>query len=154
MQIAEQAHEAEINQIVSETFETMLATQVVTSAPAEIADHVLTALVTFAGDDWKGVLALECGSAPAVGFARRFLQDETIAELNSDVCDSLGELGNIIAGNLKSVLAPGLSLGTPSLVDGKNYHVRFPGGRVVTRCNFSSDVGPFTVRLIETSSHS
>ena len=39
-------------------------------------------------------------------------------------------------------------------VDGKDYHVRFPGGRVVTRCNFASDVGPFTIRLIETSSHS
>ena len=154
MQIAEHAHEADINQIVSETFETMLATEVLISAPAETNERVLTALVSFAGEDWKGVLALECGSAPSIGFARRFLLDDTIAELNTDVCDSLGELANIIAGNLKSVLSPGLILGTPALVDAKDYHVRFPGGRVVTRCNFASDVGPFTVRLIETSSHS
>jgi chemotaxis protein CheX len=151
MRLTEQAYEAEINQIVSETFETMLATDVLTGALPQLEDRVLTAMVSFAGD-WTGVLTFECGSAPAIAFARRFLQDDSITELTSDVCDSLGELANIVAGNLKSVLAPGLSLGTPSLVEGNDYHVHFPGAREITRCTFASDAGHFAVRLIENSS--
>src|SRR5690349_13814435 len=139
----EQAYAAEIDTIVGETFETMLATNVVQNGETCDTESAITALVTFAGD-WRGVLTFECAAQPAIGFAQRFLQDESISEMNGDVCDSLGELANIVAGNLKSVLAPGLSLGTPSIVEGKDYHVRFCGGRVVTRRNFSTELGPFT----------
>jgi chemotaxis protein CheX len=143
-----QTYEAEINQIVVETFQTMLATDVAGMTEAWCSDRAVTALVAFTGT-WQGVLTFECGSQAAICFAQRFLQDETIDSVNDDVCDSLGEIANIVAGNLKSVLAPGLSLGTPSVVEGKDYHVRFCGGYVVNKSSFATEVGPFTVRLVE-----
>lgn len=150
MSALQSTYENEISQIVTDTFQTMLATDTAPTAAAPYGENVVTALVSFGGS-WKGALALECGDRQAVLFAQRFLQMDDITEVNGDVCDSMGELANIVAGNLKSVLPSGLGLGTPSVVQGHEYRIRFCGGKIVTHCFFSTDVGVFSVYLVETS---
>jgi chemotaxis protein CheX len=74
----------------------------------------------------------------------------TPIQFDDDVCDALGELANMIGGNLKSVLPRGVSLSLPSVVQGNSYSLRVCGGHRNNRMSFTGPDGPFWVTLVET----
>ncbi len=145
------SYEAEINETVRDLFETMLATKAEPTANAiPRGADTITAIMAFAGS-WKGDLLLECGRVQALAFAQRFLQADDLDPHSEDVTSTVAEMSNIIAGNLKVVLPAGVSMGTPSVVEGANYDVRICGGKVINETFFVTDAGPFAIRLIEAS---
>lgn len=152
-QITEATHQADVDQIVATLFLSMLATEV---SPAQEdpprGEDVITSVMPFAGT-WKGDLVLECHWPQARRFAQRFLQTEEIDEFSEDIPSTIAELANIIAGNLKSVLPPGVSIGTPSIIQGKDYTVRVCGGKTICHRAFATDAGGFLLRLIEKRDH-
>ncbi len=70
---------------------------------------------------------------------------ETVDDVVRDV---LGELANMIGGNLKCVLTAGIVLSIPSVVDGSNYHLRVCGATARDRLSFQCDEGPFWVTIL------
>ena len=81
--------------------------------------YELTGAVYYAGA-WKGALLLECSLAQAIAWGSR-LMDASAPVAAEDARDSLGELCNVLAGNLKPLLPPGVGLSTPSVVKGADY---------------------------------
>ncbi|MGB9199518.1 MAG: chemotaxis protein CheX [Terriglobales bacterium] len=152
-QIREATYQADVDQIVATLFLTMLATE---ASPAQEdpprGQDVITSVMPFAGT-WKGDLVLECHWPQARCFAQRFLQTDEIDEFSEDIPSTIAELANIIAGNLKSVLPPGVSIGTPSIIQGKDYTVRVCGGKTICHRAFATDAGGFLLRLIEKRDH-
>ncbi len=69
--------------------------------------------------------------------------------VNDDVRDALGELANMLAGNLKSVWPHGIDLSMPSVVEGTDYSLRVCGGSLIDRMAFSGELGVIWVTLIE-----
>jgi chemotaxis protein CheX len=61
--------------------------------------------------DWTGTVTLEMTSATAETAARTMLDLDGVEE--ADVTDALGELVNMIGGNIKSLLPSGSTLGLP-----------------------------------------
>jgi CheY-specific phosphatase CheX len=148
-QIVENSYQAEVDQIVANLFLTMLGMEVspaLESPPR--GDDIITSVMPFAGT-WKGHLVLECHWPEARCFAKRFLQSEDIDEFSEDIPSTVAELANIIAGNLKGVLPAGVSIGTPSIIEGKNYTIRVWGGKTICHRAFVTDAGTFVLRLIE-----
>jgi len=142
------AYHAAVDEAVTSLFRTMLATEV---APAEHKDthqETVTALVGFGGG-WQGAFEFECGRPEAVAFAQRFMQADDLNEFNEDVRDTVGELANVIAGNLKSVLPAGITMSAPTIIEGKDYKITVCGEKLLDSATFSTDAGCFTVRLIE-----
>lgn len=107
----------------------------------------LTSAVHLSGV-WNGALLFECGRGQACQFAGRFLSMDPPEEVTDDVRDVLGELANMIGGNIKSALAAGLSLSMPSVTDGSDYGLRVCGSKVQDRLAFDCDDGPFWVTLL------
>ena len=68
--------------------------------------------------------------------------------VNDDVRDVLGELANMIGGNIKSAVATGLTLSMPSVTDGSDYGVRICGSEVQDRLGFECAEGPFWITLL------
>jgi chemotaxis protein CheX len=138
----------ELAQIVEYVFGTMLcleATESIQSWSPE-GDR-LTATIHLAGE-WRGALALECEYKQACAFAARFLsmsQPEIVDDLVRDV---LGELLNMIGGNLKCVLAGGLKLSLPSVVDGDDHSLRVCRAGVRERVVFQCVEGVFAVAVL------
>jgi hypothetical protein len=66
-----------------------------------------------------------------------------------DVRDGLGELTNVIAGNLKPLLPSGVSLSIPSVVEGRDYALRLCGGNLFETLWFEDPLGPFRITLVE-----
>ena len=71
-------------------------------------------------------------------------------ELGEDeITDAIGELTNMIGGNLKACMPQPTSIGLPSIVEGKNYSLRMPGSREVTRVGFEFQGASVIVALLE-----
>jgi chemotaxis protein CheX len=109
----------------------------------------LTASVRLSGD-WNGAVLLECDRWQACQFAGRFLSIDPPDTVNEDVRDVLGELTNMIGGNLKSVVAMGLSLSMPSITDGNECGLAMVEGEVQDRLAFQCADGTFWVTLLAT----
>jgi chemotaxis protein CheX len=107
----------------------------------------LTSAVHLSGV-WNGALLFECDRRQACQFAGRFLSMDPPEAVTDDVRDVLGELANMIGGNMKSAVAAGLSLSMPSVTDGSDYGLRVCGSEVLDRLAFQCADGPFWVTLL------
>jgi len=142
-------YRADLAQIVVSVFQTMLQLEMAPSeTPWSSSSDALTAAIYFAGT-WKGAVLLECTLPQAFEFTHRLMSIDPPASINDDVRDALGELANMLAGNLKSVLPHGIGLSMPSVVEGKDYSLRVCGGNLIDRMPFDGVLGPVCVTLIE-----
>ena len=71
-------------------------------------------------------------------------------DVNGDMPDAMGEVTNMIAGNLKSVLPPGVALSIPSVIEGRDYTGGLCGNFAVDRVLFWTLDETFGITLIET----
>jgi len=147
----------QLAQIVESVFAAMMSLEVSEcGTPWFTSEDRLTSFVHLSGD-WNGALLLECDRGQACRFAGRFL---SMGSSNSDpfetvddvVRDVLGELANMIGGNLKCVLGTGIRLSMPSVVDGTNYSLRVCGAELRERLGFQSAEGPFWITALTTPS--
>jgi len=137
-----------VEQTVASVFETMmgLAVEPVQTEWSSEAERV-TATLHIAGI-WNGVLMLEVSRSIACFLASNFLGFDT-PEVDDNVRDVLGELSNMIGGNLKCVLAPGALLSMPEVIDG-NFSLRICAGTVSCERSFRCEAGNFWVTLMRT----
>lgn len=106
----------------------------------------ITAIIGFSGTS-KGLVALHVPKDVALAITSSFLMME-VAELNEDVKDAIGELTNMISGEVKNkLMSNGLSvdLSVPTTIVGDSYDFRCGADteRVIT--SFKVDSGIFSV---------
>ncbi|GGJ82214.1 hypothetical protein GCM10010123_09920 [Pilimelia anulata] len=100
-------------------------------APLELADGPPGAFDAHASisitGPWHGHVVVACSRGAGTAAAAAFLDQppEDIGE--DDLADTLGELVNIIGGNVKSMLPPGCLLALPQVVLGAGAVTRLPG---------------------------
>ncbi len=97
----------------------------------------------------KGMLAIHMANAAALAVTSAFLGME-VEEIDDDVRDAIGELANMLAGNMKSVLDPGgsdIKLSMPSAVYGEDYSVDCLAGAQSVTVPFTFDGLGFLVEL-------
>ena len=141
-----------VAQIVESVFETMMNLEISESrTPWFPSVDRLTAAVHLAGD-WSGAVLLECNERQACHFAGLFLSMDPPDTVDEAVRDVLGELANMIGGNVKCVLTPGIQLSMPAVVDGGGYSPRLCGAEVRERLAFACAEGPFWITILATPS--
>ena len=142
-------YRADVARIAESVFVTMLGLEV---APAEAAwspaPDRMTAAIYFAGS-WSGAVLVECSPEQTAYFLRRMVPSSQAAPFDDDARDALGELANMLAGNLKSVLPKGVYLTVPSVTVGTDYTLRICGGNITERLGFDSPCGVFWITLVE-----
>lgn len=129
----------QIIQMVSEATEAVFATMLnvktvrgdcrVEACPPSPAEGVL-ALVGLAGA-WVGTGTFSCSADAARGLTGAFLMQE-YAAVDEEVLDALGEIANMIFGNVKTMLEEKLGpmgLSIPTVVFGRNFTTRSVGNR-------------------------
>jgi len=138
-----------ISQVAMSVFDTILQLQVreQTPDPNHPVGNCFTAAVYYAGE-WKGALMLECSREQAMDWAARFMSLDPPVTLD-DARDGLGELANMMAGNLKPLLPPGVGLSLPCVVQGTDYSMRMCGGNLNESLCFADGLGRFRVTLVE-----
>ena len=145
-----ETYEEHIVQIVRTVFGTMLQCEV-SSEPAGVtlaSSDVVTAAIYLAGS-WKGAVILECTRKQAFDCTARLMRIALPEAVNDDVCDAMGEVVNMVGGNLKSVLPHGVEISMPIVVEGADYMLRICGANRHHHTSFVSDSGPLRVTLVE-----
>ena len=108
----------------------------------------ITGLIGLAGTH-KGVLAIHIPHPVAMAITSSFLGMD-VSEINADVEDAVGELANMLGGNVKTILTGNgrdIDLSLPSTISGSSYH--FQPSKDVDKVvvQFGTANGPFLVEL-------
>lgn len=134
-------------QIVQSVFEVMTGLAVI---PCEAqwfpSRERLTAAVQLAGNENRTVF-IECDRSQARRLAGRFLSANLTETDDSVVTDVLGELANMIGGNLKCFLNRGLDLSMPAIVDGSEAAFQQAGAEVLKRLAFENGGDVFWITV-------
>lgn len=142
------SYEAPASKVVEEVFRTMLGMEVTPcAATQDSAEESITAAIQFVGE-WKGALLVQCGLKQALEFTGRLMPGSNPNAFDEDVRDALGELANMMGGNLKSTLPPGVVLGIPTVVEGTDFAMHICGGNDSVSMAFTGDAGNVGVTLV------
>jgi len=137
-----------LSEIVKSVFLTMMDLELSDSDRAwHPGGDRLTSFVQLAGE-WNGAVLLECSRQQACHFAGRILAMDPPESVDDDVRDVLGELANMIGGNMKCGMSSGVRLSMPTVLDGSDYDLRVCGSQVQERIAFQCEGKPFWVTVL------
>ena len=98
---------------------------------------------------FKGVMAIHLPSSVAFAITGNFLGME-VTEINEDVEDAIGEIANMLGGNIKTILSEkgrDIDLSLPSTISGKDYEFQTSKNAERTIVKFTTESGDFFVEL-------
>ena len=98
---------------------------------------------------YNGLLAIHLPTSSALEVGGSFI-DLDLEEVDADVLDAIGELANMLAGNIKATLDPAgsdIQLSIPSTLHGAEYMVEKIAGASSICIPFYLDNGDFLVEL-------
>jgi len=75
---------------------------------------------------WSGHIVYSCSRPAAQRAAAAFLAMELAEVSEEDISDTLGELANLVGGNVKAMLPPGAQLSLPQVVLAPESSARYP----------------------------
>ncbi len=135
-----------------EVFSSMLMVELQTGDPIEgkggDVESNLTSMLGL-GKDIKGMLAVHCPAVVAKDITGTFLGLE-VQELDEDVKDAIGEIANMVAGNLKIFFQENginIELAIPTTVVGKSFRTGGMSGATRVAVPFSMNGTTFLVEL-------
>lgn len=110
-------------------------------------DGKVLACVTISGA-WNGAVVLECDAAGASHIACSMLDMDPKELSEDDVRDAIGEVANVIAGNVKAMLPQPSSLSLPSVARGHDCVVDVARSSTTARVDFETGGHGISVRLL------
>lgn len=97
----------------------------------------------------KGVLAIHLPNSVAMAITGNFLGMD-VEEINEDVEDAVGELANMLGGNVKTILSErgrDIELSMPSTITGRQYDFQSTKDAERHIIPFVCDAGKFSIEL-------
>jgi chemotaxis protein CheX len=111
----------------------------------------IAAIVGYAGEH-EGTVVLICGATVATQFAEAMLMEEGIDPHSEEVDDAMGEIANMIAGQLKNLVCSGgneVQLSIPVIVREGDYRLQVPEDYERWRLTAAHTNGePFYVEMV------
>lgn len=111
-------------------------------------ERSMVGCIQIAGE-WEGAVTLFCpdslvlkATASMFGMGEDEVSDE-------EMQDTLGELTNMTAGNINTLLPPGCCISLPSVAEGIDYKVTIPGGRITCQLGFLCEGQPMIATIME-----
>jgi chemotaxis protein CheX len=124
-----------------EVFETMLNSKLELSSPPASEEALeITAMVGLAGA-MCGVLTIRCNAKAGTNMASKMLGIDT-DQAASQICDAMGEICNMVAGNFKnkiSGMGDGCMLSVPTVITGNDYSCHSLGNSSSLQASFRFD---------------
>lgn len=97
---------------------------------------------------WHGAVVLQCPLTLARTLTAAMFQADTAPQLD-EVHDALGELANMLGGNVKALLPGPSRISLPAVAVGSDYHMSVVGTNAVTSVSFTCDGYPLRITLLQ-----
>jgi chemotaxis protein CheX len=144
--------EPELTEITERVWGSLVESPLLPRQPGQPApapgSRTFTGCVQITGA-WEGAVTVHCSERLArLLTAAMFMvdPDDTSAE---EVTDALGELANMVGGNVKALLPEPCRISLPAVADGMDYRLSVPGARPVSAVTWTCGGEPLMVRLLE-----
>lgn len=139
----------DLQELVESIWSTTVAIEahVVTAPIAPSPDGKVLACVTISGA-WNGAVVVECDVAGASHIAGAMLDMDPKELSEDDVRDAIGEVANVIGGNVKASLPQPSVLSLPSVARGHDCVVDVAKTHVAARVDFETDGHGVSVSLL------
>jgi chemotaxis protein CheX len=98
---------------------------------------------------WEGAVTVHCSEALAKLLTAAMFMVDPEDTSTEEVADALGELANMVGGNVKALLPEPCRISLPAVADGMDYRLSVPGARPVTAVTWTCQGEPLMVRLLE-----
>lgn len=145
-------HAQHIIDSTQEIFSSMILLDVTPGEPfirnKDKLTNSISGIIGLAGST-RGMLAVHMANAAALAVTSAFL-GTVVEEIDDDVRDAIGELANMLAGSIKSILDPNgsdIKLSMPSAIYGEDYSVDCLAGAQAVTVPFTCDGLVFLVEL-------
>ncbi len=122
-------------------------------APVDVATieragkRYVTAAVHITGE-WEGTVAVACCDELARQITGVFFGVEPDEASDSEINDAIGEVANMIGGNVKALMPAPSQLSLPTVTTGVDYVVTFPGTTQDSCEAFKVDSGDLIVTIL------
>jgi len=141
-----------ITDATTEIFETMIMMEITPGDPLKelvtTFHHTVSGMVGLAGT-FKGLLAIHTPNDVAKAITSNFLGLD-VEDIDDDVKDAIGELANMLAGNIKQAIdttGKDVTLSIPSAVHGEEYTLNCLANAEWMIMPFTTPSGEFLVEL-------
>ncbi|HKK00932.1 MAG TPA: chemotaxis protein CheX [Desulfuromonadales bacterium] len=141
-----------ITDATTEIFETMIMMEITPGDPLKelvtTFHHTVSGMVGLAGT-FKGLLAIHTPNDVAKAITSNFLGLD-VGDIDDDVKDAIGELANMLAGNIKQAIdttGKDVTLSIPSAVHGEEYTLNCLANAEWMIMPFTTPSGEFLVEL-------
>jgi chemotaxis protein CheX len=111
-----------------------------------LAGPTMTGCVHLSGA-WGGSVLVETSADHAQQAAEAMFAADPGSLSADEVSDALGELTNMVGGNIKGLLPAPSSLSLPSVAGGESYTMRVPGAVLVVRVHLIGPAGPVRITV-------
>lgn len=138
----------DIREIAASIWETLFSVPLQPAADHVQVDaaQVVTGCVQIDGA-WNGAVMLQCGAELATRLAAELFRAD--APGPDDVRDTIGELTNMMAGNVKALLPEPSRISLPAVAFGNDYAITVLGTKPVATVAFTSADAPLVVTVLQ-----
>jgi chemotaxis protein CheX len=117
------------------------------AATGDAGASTVSSLVHIEGT-WQGAVLVQLPLSLATALTAAMLQGEDEPDAD-EVRDAIGEVANMLAGNLKALLPQPSRISLPAVVFGRDYRLSLVGTTTVAQVTFTSGGAPVVVSLFE-----
>jgi len=142
--------DATIHELTETVWDTVLDMPVVRSAhaPAPPEGGVIASCIHISGK-WEGMIVLNFSRPLGERIAGVMFDTEPGVLSPAEIQDAVGELANVIGGNLKALLPGPCKLSLPLVDEGEDSAFDVFGGEKITEVSYVCEGEPFQVRVFE-----
>jgi chemotaxis protein CheX len=144
------SHEADLDDITRTIWATLFEHAIERSDAAVIGVESTVSSIVHIDGAWQGAVILRCPQTLGAALTAEMLGSKSMPTFD-DIGDALGELTNMVAGNLKALLPAPSSISLPAVVFGSDYELDVPNTTVVASVPFVCDEQPIVVMLVQRS---
>ena len=137
---------AEITRDVWSSFLGMELVVADTDPHATIEGATATGCVHISGE-WNGTVLVQCAAGHAAAAAEAMFMADPGSLSTDEVSDALGELTNMVGGNVKSLVPEPSKLSIPSVAHGESYSLRVPGAVLQDAVTLVGPAGPVHISV-------
>ena len=112
-------------------------------------DSTVTGIVNIEGA-WRGAVVVRCPFVLASLLTVAMFQGDDDPDID-EVRDALGELTNMVAGNIKALLPAPSAISLPTVAFGSQYEISVVGTHTVATVDFVSESHPLVVTVAQRS---
>lgn len=138
-----------LHEVIDGVWTQMLGYDIEPTVPPVVFEDTrhLTGSVAITGD-WDVMLLIEVPEALALDLASTMFAMDQADLSQDDVFDTLGEMANMVGGNVKGLIPGNTQLSLPTISEGRGYQVHVPGSELLVQLAYRVGEWTMETRLV------